>query len=188
VKGEILLSEEADPVGGNGWDSASAGKGIAAGHPIARGNLDEEVFYSLFPEGFEEPFVIGNDDQTIPALLESPDKIELLITMAVGDEPAEVFVSLEILGQEDGPAACVEELAPENRLEPRLSGLLDEEDCAIEPVRVGQGQPLHMVGPGSPAQLLQGWKPPAPGIMGMNVQMDIHGRIPAHHEKEYLPG
>jgi len=173
VKREILLSEKADPVGGNGRDSTPSGEGIRAGHPIPRGNLDEEVLYPLFPQGFEEPLVIGDDDQTIPPRLEGADEVELLIAMAVGDEAAEVFVSLEIFGQENGPIGFVEELAPQNGLDSGITRLLDEEDSAIEAVRVGQGQPLHVMRPGGPAKLLDGRESPTPGIVGMDVQMDV---------------
>jgi hypothetical protein len=64
------------------------------------------------------------------------------------------------------------DLAAHNGCDTHLHGDLDKEDESIEPVGIGQGVPVHVMGPGALAELLEGRQTPAFGKMGMNVEVD----------------
>ncbi len=96
----MRLPDEVDPVGGQGRDAAVTGKGVAPGHVIARGHLHEEVLQGIPFEGLEDPEIIGKNNEPLAPLPESPDQVEVLTTVAVREDPAEIGISLAIPDQQ----------------------------------------------------------------------------------------
>jgi len=74
--------------------------------------------------------------------------------------------------QQDGPVAIGCKLTPHNGLDTHFLGRLDKKDQPVQSVGVGQGQPFHPLLLGGSAKFFNGADAPAPGIVGMDIEMD----------------
>ena len=104
VKGELVLSEEIDPVGGKRRDAALAGEGIARGHVVARATSPQRGLPCLsLLRALRSVKVVGDDDEPLTPFLQGWDQVEILVAVAIGDDPAEVGIAVGVPDQEHGP-------------------------------------------------------------------------------------
>jgi hypothetical protein len=84
--------------------------------------------------------------------------------------------------QKDRPVVFGGYLAPHNGLNPHLPSDLKKENQSINSVDISQGQSVHTLLFGGPAEFFNGAHTPPFGIVRMDVEMDKgHGLNPKAH-------
>jgi hypothetical protein len=116
------------------------------------------------------------------------------VTLPGGDDAAEVGISTMVSDKEHGPVLIRDDLASHNGLKAGFFGRIDKIDEAVKAVRVGEGEPVHALLPGGPADLFHRAHAPSGRVVGMNVKMDKLHISPQRHRGRrkiqifHLPG
>jgi hypothetical protein len=181
MKTELLFSDKIYPVGGDRRNPGFAGKGIAAGHLVAGRHLYKEILHAIPFKGLKKSEIIGKYDEPLPFFSECSDQVNILPAMRNGDNPGDVDISLPVLDQKDSASSTRYEFTPHNRFNTHFPGRPNKKDQTVQTVGIGQGQLPHALFLGGPAEFFDGPRTPAPGIMGVDVEVDeIHNLISAH--------
>ena len=94
------------------------------------------------------------------------------MAVPVRDDPAEIGVSLAVSNQQDRPVLIGGEFTSHNGSDTHFFGCLEEENEPVQCIGVGQGESIHPLRLGGPAELFNGGNTPTLGVMRMDIEMD----------------
>ena len=104
----------------------------------------------------------------------------VLMAVTIGDNPAEVGISVKVSDQQHGPPAIGGHFTAHDGLDPHFFGCLNKKDAPVQPVGIRQGQFFHPLSFSGPAKCFNGADSPAPGTVGVDIEMDkiFHAVLP----------